>query len=78
MNIEINVSLYGEFKKHAPDHRTDFTLLLEPDTTLGDVLGKLSIPEDAHVALINGRRITNDGQFENGATLVLFPIVSGG
>jgi sulfur carrier protein ThiS len=53
-------------------------LVLEPGATLGDVLGKLSIPEDAHVALVNGRRIANDVQFENGATLFLFPPVSGG
>jgi molybdopterin converting factor small subunit len=78
MNIEINVKLHGAFKKHAPDDQTDFMLLLEPGATLGDVLGKLSIPEDAHVALVNGRRIANDVQFENGATLVLFPPLSGG
>ena len=78
MNIEINVRLYGAFKKHAPDDRTDFTLLLEPWATLGDVLGKLSIPQDSHVALVNGRRVANDVQFENGATLVIFPSVSGG
>jgi sulfur carrier protein ThiS len=53
-------------------------LVLEPGATLGDVLGKLSIPEDANVALVNGRRIANDVQFENGVTLVLFPTVSGG
>jgi len=52
--------------------------VLEPGVTLGDVLGKLSIPEDARVALVNGRRIANDVQFENGDTLVLFPPVSGG
>jgi len=53
-------------------------LVLEPGATLGDVLGKLSIPGDAHVALVIGRRIANDIQFENGVTLVLFPPVSGG
>ena len=78
MNIEINVKLYGAFKKHAPGDQTDFILVLEPGATLGDVLGKLSIPGDAHVALVIGRRIANDIQFENGVTLVLFPPVSGG
>ena len=78
MNIDINVRLYGEFKKHAPGEQADFMLELEPGATLGDVLGNLSIPEDAHVALVNGRRIANDFQFENGVTLVLFPPVSGG
>jgi len=78
MNIEINVRLYGAFKNHAPGDQTDFMLVLEPGATLGDVLGKLSIPEDAHVALVNGRRIAHDVQFENGVTLVLFPPVSGG
>ena len=78
MNIEINVRLYGAFKKHAPDDQTDFMMVLEPGATLGDVLGKLLIPEDARVALVNGRRIANDVQFENGVTLVLFPPVSGG
>jgi molybdopterin converting factor small subunit len=78
MNIEINVRLYGEFKKHAPGDQTDFMLVLEPGAILGDVLGKLAIPEDAHVALVNGRRIADDFQFENGVTLVLFPPVSGG
>jgi molybdopterin converting factor small subunit len=78
MNIEINVKLYGAFKKYVPGDRTDLMLVLEPGATLGDVLGKLSIPEDARVALVNGRRIANDIQFENGDTLVLFPPVSGG
>lgn len=78
MNIEINVRLYGAFKKYAPGDQTDFMMVLEPGATLGDVLGKLSIPEDAHVALVNGRRITHDVQFEGGDTLVLFPPVSGG
>ena len=78
MNIEINVRLYGALKKYAPGEQTDFMLVLEPGTTLGDVLCKLSIPEDSHVALVNGRRIANDVQFENGVTLVLFPPVSGG
>jgi sulfur carrier protein ThiS len=78
MNIEINVRLYGALKKYAPGDQTDFMLVLEPGTTLGDVLCKLSIPEDSHVALVNGRRIANDVQFENGVTLVLFPPVSGG
>ena len=78
MNIEINVRLYGSLKKYAPGDQTDFMLVLEPGTTLGDVLCKLSIPEDSHVALVNGRRIANDVQFENGITLVLFPPVSGG
>ena len=66
------------FKKHAPGDQTDFVLVLERGATLGDVLSKLSIPEDAHVALVNGRRIGIDVQFENGDTLVLFPPVSGG
>ena len=78
MNIEINVRLFGAFKKHAPGDQTDFMLVLEPGTTLGDVLSKLSIPENAHVALANGRRIAHDVQFESGDTLVLFPPVSGG
>ncbi len=78
MNVEINVRRYGAFKEHAPGDQTDFMLVLEPGATLGDVLCKLSIPEDAHVALVNGRRIANDFQFENGVTLVLFPPVSGG
>jgi molybdopterin converting factor small subunit len=78
MKIEINVRLYGAFKKHAPGDRTDFMLVLKPGATLGDVLDKLSIPEDARVALVNGRRIGNDVQFQNGDTLVLFPPVSGG
>ncbi len=78
MKIEINVRLFGEFKKHAPGDQTDFMLVLEPGATIGDVLGKLSIPEDAHVALVNGRRIAHDVQFESGDTLVLFPPLSGG
>ena len=78
MNIEINVRLYGALKKYAPGDQTDFMLVLERGTTLGDVLGMLSIPEDAHVALVNGRRTANDDQFESGVTLVLFPPVSGG
>ena len=78
MKIEINVRLFGEFKKHAPGDQTDFMLALEPGATLGDVLGKLSIPENAHVALVNGRRIAHDVQFESGDTLVLFPPLSGG
>jgi len=78
MKMRINVKLYGECKKHAPGDRNDFMLKIEPGTTLADVLTTLSIPQDFHVALVNGRRATKEFKFKTGDILVLFPAISGG
>ncbi len=76
--VQINVKLYGGLRKHALCGQTDFLLKIEPVATLKDVLNMLSIPQGSYVALVNDRRVTNDAQFINDATLVLFPPVSGG
>ncbi len=76
--MRIDVKLYGDLKKYAPGDQTNFVLTLIPGATLGDVRKKLSIPEDRHVSLINGRRETQSARFEGGDTLVVFPAITGG
>ena len=78
MALVINIKLYGECKKHAPGEQTDFTLQLEPGATLRDVFRLLSIPQDAYVSLVNGRRASRGVKLKEGDTLVVFPPVSGG
>lgn len=65
-------------KAYAPGDRSQFTLRLEPGATLGDVHTMLAVPDDRHVALINGRRSGRDASLAEGDTLVLMPIISGG
>lgn len=76
--MRIDVKLYGELKKHAPGDQTHFVLTLRPGATLEEVLKSLSIPDERHVSLINGRRANKKARFEGGDTLVLFPPISGG
>lgn len=76
--MQIDVKLYGDLKKYAPGDQTDFVLTLDPGATLQDVLKRLSIPNEHHVSLINGRRAAKETRFEGGDTLVLFPPISGG
>lgn len=78
MTVRINIKLYGDLKRHAPNADTDFPLSIDTGTTLGDVLKMLSVPEGRHVALINGRRSNPDTSFSEGDTLVLMPLISGG
>lgn len=76
--MQIIVKLYGEMKTYAPGDRSRFTLELEPGATLGDVHRMLAVPENRHVALINGLRSESDASFAEGDTLVLMPLISGG
>ncbi len=78
LKMRINVKLYGELKKHAPDKRNEFEMTLDSGDTLGDVLNRLSIHKDHYVSLINGRRADPSMGFKNGDTLVLFPPIAGG
>ena len=76
--MRIDVKLYGDLKRYAPGDQTNFTLTLQPGTTLWDIHKMLSIPNGQHLSLINGRRANHDAKFENGDTLVLLPPISGG
>jgi molybdopterin converting factor small subunit len=76
--MQIDVKLYGDLKKFAPDRQTNFLLTLNSGATLGQVLRMLSIPMERCVSLINGRRATTDAVIADGDILVLFPPISGG
>ena len=76
--MQIFVKLYGELKRHAPGDQSQFALRLEPGTCLEDIQRLLAVPGDRHIALINGRRSTADATFDDGDTLVLLPLISGG
>mgnify|MGYP001820132770 CR=1 FL=1 len=76
--MKITVKLYGGLKKHARDGQSEFILKIDSKTTFKGILINLSIPEGSYVALVDGRRVMNDAQLKDGATLVLFPPVSGG
>lgn len=76
--MHIDVKLYGELKKYAPGDKTAFVLTLKSGATLQDVLNRLCIPDEHHVALINGRRAHPMTRFAGGDTLVMFPPISGG
>jgi molybdopterin converting factor small subunit len=76
--MRIIVKLYGDLKAHAPSDQNQFSLTVTRETTLGDIHKMLSIPEHAHVSLINGRRAHRESRFEEGDTLVMFPPLAGG
>ena len=48
------------------------------ETTLADIHAKLAIPEDLHIALVNGRRTDREARLEEGDTIVLIPPLAGG
>ncbi|MDP4858461.1 MAG: MoaD/ThiS family protein [Desulfobacterales bacterium] len=76
--MQIFVKLYGDLKRHAPGDQPNFTLNLDPGTTLKDIHRMLAIPKGQHVSLINGRRSNPDAPVADGDTLVLLPPISGG
>ena len=76
--MQIFVELYGNLKRHAPGDQTQFTMRLEPGTTLEEITRLLAVPPGRHTALVNGRRSGPDATVADGDTLVLMPPISGG
>jgi molybdopterin converting factor small subunit len=76
--MHIEVKIYGDVKRYAPGHQTQFQLTLKPGATLKDALVELAIPGDRCTALINGRRADDDVLMKDGDALVFIPLVSGG
>jgi molybdopterin converting factor small subunit len=74
----INVKLYGDLKRYAPDEKSHFKMIINPGATLEDAIRLFSIPNDGYVFLVNGRRIKKGSCLNEGDTLVLFPEISGG
>ena len=74
MNIEINVRLYGEFKKHAPGDQNDFMLVLEPGATLGEVLGNL---DDPHYCLARFTAFPHLSEGDKGPQLAAYLGIGG-
>ena len=76
--MHVEIKLYGHLKKYAPGNRNQFTLPVDPETTLGHIIRMLSMPNDGHVALINGRRSERDAMLADGDVVVFMPLISGG
>ncbi len=77
MNVE--VKLYGFFKRYAPDEQREFNLDLPAETTVEELLVLLKIPLDLdRVLLVNGRRSEPQVVMAPGDTIVIFSPLTGG
>ena len=75
--MKITVSLFGEYRKYAPEY--EFTLELPDGATPLAIAERLGIPRTASLwALVDGRRAPVDAALREGSAVSLFQPVGGG
>lgn len=74
--------LCGDILDQQPDRirpGVPFQVTLPSDSTLGDLVAKLSLPEDlVKIAFVNGRHQDLDYQLQPGDQVGMFPPIAGG
>ncbi len=68
--MPVRVRVLGEAGERAVEHR--------PGMRVADVLRELGLLSDEYVVTRNGRVVAEDEPVEDGDTLLLYPVVSGG
>lgn len=77
--MEVEIKLFSGLKRYAPEDENVFMMELDEDATVGQVVTELGIPANKDwIALIDGRRVTEDTLLEDYSTLVLFSAMDGG
>ncbi len=77
--MDVQVKLYGLFKKYAPEERQEFQLKLPPNSNVKKLLKILKIPfEQERTLLVNGQLAGLERRLESEDIIVIFSPMSGG
>lgn len=77
--MQVEVQLYANLRKYAPEQEPVLLLDLDDGARLSDILRTLRIGEDVElVILVNGRPGKEEGVLRDGDRIVMFPPVAGG
>jgi molybdopterin converting factor small subunit len=79
--MQVSVKLFGLLRRYRPDlpRGSTLSLNLETDTTVGELLKQLGIPDGAPVVpMVNSMVRGLEHTLADGDQLFLFPPVSGG
>jgi sulfur carrier protein ThiS len=77
MNIQIYLAL--SLIQYSPDNQRSYSLEIDPFSKVGDVLSKLNMPPNEPVLItINERQVSPETVVNDGDSLRLFPLLSGG
>ncbi|MGW8300933.1 MAG: MoaD/ThiS family protein [Desulfobacterales bacterium] len=77
--MKVNVNLYVNLKKYAPEGNSSFDVQLESSATVKTVLEVLKIPRDEKViVLVNGRNADESYSLKEKDTITLYSPLSGG
>ena len=75
---EVQVNLYAVLRKHL-DGAPSIRLTIDPGETIGQVLGRLGIPEDqARIVFVNNRHAGFSRPLQDGEQLDVFSGIGGG
>jgi len=78
---KVEVRLYATLRKYHPNpgNSDAFTIELDDDTKLGDLVDKLKIPrEQVGVLMVNGKWEKEGYLLREGDRVGLFPLIGGG
>jgi len=79
--MRITVALFAHLSTFQPDGhggRGARTFDVAADTTVGDVIGMLALPDEPRVLFINGRHADDSTVLAEGDRLAIFPPIAGG
>jgi molybdopterin converting factor small subunit len=79
--MTIEIRLFAAFRDFLPPESgtSSFSKVLEEETTVGDILRELKLPEDTpKIITVNGAHAETDRMLRDGDVLSLFPPIVGG
>jgi len=77
--MKINVHLFANLVKYAPEGRNPFSVKLKPGTSVKNLITHLGIPPaEAKIILVNGRHGSEDTALKDGDEVVFMTPVEGG
>jgi molybdopterin converting factor small subunit len=77
--MRVNVQLLGYLAKYSPTQKETFRLELEPEATIGGLLGKIDFPPDLEkMVLVNGHRSNEATRLADGDEVFIFSPAAGG
>jgi len=79
--MDISVALFAYLSQYQPDGlggRQPRAMRFAQDTSVGDVIGFLGLPNEPRVVFVNGRHAEDESLLSDGDRLAIFPPVAGG
>ena len=78
-HIEIRVRVHGHLVWYLPGKRERLQVTMQTGATVGDILETLEVPAAEILAIsVGGRRVQLDCGLQDGDTVELIPVLSGG